>query len=73
MLILLFYMLVLTFLIAGQRSTEYYNTGWWWRRALQQKLRMHRSLKSYCATLVMKTKRKMISVLIFPSNGAQVE
>jgi hypothetical protein len=44
-----------------------------WRRAPQQKLRTHRNLKAYCATLVMKTKIKMISFLIFPSNGAPVE
>jgi hypothetical protein len=31
------------------------------RRAPQQMLRTHRSLKTYCATLVMKTKRKIIS------------
>ena len=31
-----------------------------WRRASQQKLRTHRSLKAYCAILVIKMKRKMI-------------
>jgi hypothetical protein len=35
------------------------------RRAPQQKLLTHRSLKAYCATLVMKMKRKMISFFIF--------
>jgi hypothetical protein len=46
-----------------------------WRRAPQQKIRTHRSLNAYCATLVMKIKRKMISYffLIYPSNGAPVE
>jgi hypothetical protein len=44
------------------------------RRVPQQKLRTHRSLKAYCATLVMKMKmRKMISFSFFPSNGAPVE
>jgi hypothetical protein len=32
-----------------------------WRRAPQQKLRTHRSLKAYCATLVTNMKRKIIS------------
>jgi hypothetical protein len=41
-----------------------------WRRAPQQLLRTHRSLKAYCATLVMKIKRKF---LIFPFNGAPLE
>jgi hypothetical protein len=36
-----------------------------WRRAPQQVLRTHRSFKAYCATLVMKMKRKMISFFIF--------
>jgi hypothetical protein len=36
-----------------------------WRRAPQQKLRTHCSLKVYCATLVKKMKRKMISFLFF--------
>jgi hypothetical protein len=40
------------------------------RRAPQQKLRTHHNLKAYCATLMMKMKRKMISFFIFPSNGA---
>jgi hypothetical protein len=39
------------------------------RRAPQQKLRTHCRLKAYCATLVMKMKRKMVSFIIFPSNG----
>jgi hypothetical protein len=46
----------------------------WWRIAPQQKLRTHRSLKAYCATLMMKMKRKMVSFCsIFPWNGAPVE
>jgi hypothetical protein len=44
-----------------QRNTSAYIYIFLWRRAQQQKLRTHRSLKAYCATLVMKTKRKMIS------------
>jgi hypothetical protein len=36
-------------------------TSFSFRRAPQQKLRTHRSLKAYCATLVVKMKRKMIS------------
>jgi hypothetical protein len=36
-----------------------------WRRAPQQMLRTHRSLKAYFATLVMKMKRKMISFFSF--------
>jgi hypothetical protein len=36
------------------------NIHFFWRRAPQQKLRTHRSLKA-CATLVMKMKRKIIS------------
>jgi hypothetical protein len=43
------------------------------RKAPQQMLRTHRSLKAYCATLLMKMKRKMISVFIFPRNWAPME
>jgi hypothetical protein len=39
--------------------------NFFFRRAPQQKLRSHRSLKAYCATLVMKMKRKMISFFQF--------
>jgi hypothetical protein len=35
------------------------------RRAPQHMLRAHCSLKAYCATLVMKMKRKMISFFSF--------
>jgi hypothetical protein len=43
-----------------------------WRKAPQQKLRTHRSLKASCATLD-EDERKMISFLFFSSNGAPVE
>jgi hypothetical protein len=36
-----------------------------WRRAPQQKVRTHRSLEAYCAALVMKMNRKMISFSFF--------
>jgi hypothetical protein len=36
-----------------------------WRRAPQQQLRTHRSLKAYCATLVMKMNRKIIIFSLF--------
>jgi hypothetical protein len=39
----------------------------------QQKLRTHRSLEAYRATLVTKMNRKVISFFIFPSNGASLE
>jgi hypothetical protein len=42
-----------------------------WRRAPQQNLRTHRSLKASCATLWWRW--KMISFFIFTSNGAPVE
>jgi hypothetical protein len=45
----------------------------WWR-APQHEVRTHRSIKVYCATFVMKIKRKIISFFfIFPSNGTPVE
>jgi hypothetical protein len=42
------------------------------RRALQEKLRAHRSLKGYCATLWWKWRVRLV-FFIFSSNGAPVE
>jgi hypothetical protein len=42
-----------------EASTVRYGRFFLWRRAPQQKQRTHRSLKTYCATLVMKMKRKI--------------
>ena len=45
-----------------------------WRRTPQQILRTHRSLKAYCAILVIKMERKISGFFfIFPSNGVPVE
>jgi hypothetical protein len=44
------------------------------RRAPQQKLRTHRSLKAYCTTLWWKLRERwLVFFFIFPSNGAPVE
>jgi hypothetical protein len=43
-----------------------------WRRAPQQMLRTHRSLKAYCAALLMEDEKDDY-VFIFISNGAPVE
>jgi hypothetical protein len=54
----------------GDRPTLFFL----WRRTPQQILRTHRSLKAYCATLVIKMERKISSFFfIFPSNGVPVE
>jgi hypothetical protein len=45
-----------------------------WRRAPQQKLRTHRSLEAYCATLWWRWRERWsLFFFIFPSNGAPVE